>query len=58
MKAKIYSLILFVAISTTVTLLQSTTFSILGGINFQNLNGKNYMGDKLDYSLAQAIMPE
>ncbi|MFO7722767.1 MAG: porin family protein [Bacteroidales bacterium] len=30
---------------------QGTSFGILGGVNFQNLNGKNYDGDKLENDL-------
>ncbi len=40
---------------TTISILQAqngdqpkTSFAILGGINFQNLNGKDFKGDKLD----------
>ncbi len=30
---------------------QKMSFGILGGVNFQNLNGKDYVGDKLENSL-------
>jgi hypothetical protein len=54
MKSKIISITLIVLLSVTITKAQSQSimsFGILGGINFQNLNGKNYAGDKLENDL-------
>lgn len=52
MKTKIFSLILTIVLSASVSIAQSqenskTSFAILGGVNLQNLNGKDYSGDKL-----------
>lgn len=49
MKTKIFSIIMVLVISTTFALSQKTTFSLLGGVNFQNMNGKDNAGNKLDY---------
>jgi hypothetical protein len=51
MKSKLISIALIVMLSAPL-IAQSTdnqkmSFAILGGINFQNLNGKNHSGDKL-----------
>lgn len=51
MKTKlIFALVLFLVPLAAVTA-QGTSFGILGGVNFQNLNGKNYDGDKLENEL-------
>jgi len=51
MKTRIFYFILIFAFSTTVAISQKTTFGILGGGNFQNMNGKDNAGNKLDYKL-------
>jgi len=52
MKTQIFSLVLILAMSGSIAIAQSTdkakmSFGILGGVNFQNLNGKDASGDKL-----------
>lgn len=46
-------LIIFTAMSVSAqgNYPSKTTFAILGGLNFQNLNGKDFNGDKLENSL-------
>ena len=51
MTTKIFSFTLILLISTTLAFSQKTTFGILGGVNFQNMNGRNDAGYKLDYKL-------
>ena len=52
MKAKILSAALMALLLTGAVYAQSkTTFGIRGGINFQNLNGKDEEGNKLDNKL-------
>ncbi len=53
MKTKLISLTLVILLSTSLAFPQDAergkaAFAILGGVNFQNLNGKNYNGDKLE----------
>jgi len=53
MKTRILYLLFILAISTSIANAQTTdrekiSFGILGGVNFQNLNGKDFNGDKLD----------
>jgi len=38
-------------ILATFTVQAQIGFGILGGVNFQNLNGKNFVGDKLEYDM-------
>ncbi len=52
MKTRIFSLLMILTLTGTVTFAQSSdksgmSFGILGGVNFQNLNGKDAGGDKL-----------
>ena len=50
MKTKLFSLIMILALSGSLAFAQSSgkmSFGILGGVNFQNLNGKDASGDKL-----------
>jgi len=52
MKTRIFALLLILTLAGTVTFAQSSdkskmSFGILGGVNFQNLNGKDASGDKL-----------
>jgi len=52
MNTKLISLALIVMLSAPLAIAQSTdnqkmSFAILGGVNFQNLNGKDHSGDKL-----------
>lgn len=55
MKTKLFSAILILLLAAPIVSAQSekgkTTFGILGGVNFQNLNGKNAAGDKLENGL-------
>ncbi len=56
MKTKLFSLILFFSLSAALTFAQGyegskTSFAVLGGINLQNLNGKDISGDKLENDL-------
>lgn len=50
MKIKIISIAIMLLLSVTITKAQSTGlgFGLLGGVNFQNLNGKDNNGDKLE----------
>jgi hypothetical protein len=53
MKIRIISVALMLLLSVTLTNAQSTensglAFGLLGGVNFQNLNGKDNSGDKLE----------
>ncbi len=53
MKTKLFSLILIFALSGSLALAQGygvpkTSFAVLGGVNFQNFNGKNMSGNKLE----------
>jgi len=53
MKTKAISFLVILTLSTTLAFAQSTgktgmSFGVLGGVNFQNLNGKDYDGDKLE----------
>lgn len=50
MKTKIILFFAVLMFSTTLVSAQSSgmQFGILGGVNFQNLNGKDYSGDKLE----------
>lgn len=52
MRTKLISLALVLALSVPIAIAQSTdkgkiSFAVLGGVNFQNLNGKDNNGDKL-----------
>ena len=52
MKIRQFAILMILMLSTTLAIAQSTgntkmSFAILGGINFQNLNGKASNGDKL-----------
>ncbi|MDF1570143.1 MAG: porin family protein [Bacteroidales bacterium] len=56
MKGKIFSLILIFALTGSVAFAQGpagskTSFAILGGVNFQNLNGQHEDGSKLENDL-------
>ena len=53
MKTKIFSFVLILMLSVPLAIAQNTdkakmAFAVLGGINFQNLNGKDIDGDKLE----------
>ncbi len=50
MKTRIISFLAIVMLTGTMAFGQDTgmRFGILGGVNFQNLNGKDYNGDKLE----------
>lgn len=53
MKNRLVSIMLLLALTVSVSLAQTTdrakmSFGILGGVNFQNLNGKLSSGDKLE----------
>ena len=50
MKTRFFSFLLIFVLSGTLALAQSSGkmgFGLLGGVNFQNLNGKDASGDKL-----------
>ena len=50
MKTRIFSLLMTLLLTGSITMAQSTgkmSVGLLGGVNFQNLNGKNASGDKL-----------
>jgi len=50
MKTRIFSLLLMLTLTGSLAMAQSSgkmSFGILGGVNFQNLNGKDASGDKL-----------
>ncbi|MCJ7449887.1 MAG: PorT family protein [Bacteroidales bacterium] len=51
MKTRLFSFVLILILSTSFAVSQKTSFGILGGINLQNLNGKDSDGDKLELSL-------
>jgi hypothetical protein len=51
MKKAIISTFLIILFSTPFVMGQGSSFGILGGINFQNLNGKDYQGNKLENDL-------
>lgn len=51
MKTKLITSILILIFSVTYVTAQGTSFGILGGINMQNLNGKDVVGDKLENDL-------
>lgn len=51
MKTRLLTILTIVALSITMVSAQGTdklSFGILGGVNFQNLNGKDASGDKLE----------
>jgi len=51
MKTRLISLLMIMALSASVAMAQDNgkmSFAVLGGVNFQNLNGKAYNGDKLN----------
>jgi len=52
MKTKLFSLLLVLILSTSFAVSQKIPLGILGGINLQNLNGKDYHGDKTEFSLS------
>jgi hypothetical protein len=54
MKTKLISIVVILLFSITYATVQGqekTSFGVLGGVNFQNLNGKDYAGDKLENKL-------
>jgi len=56
MKTRIFSVALMLLLSATLTFAQSTyrsgpVFGLLGGVNIQNLNGKDMNGDNLEYDM-------
>ena len=51
MKTRFFSLLIMLALTGSIAMAQGTSkmpFAILGGVNFQNLNGKDASGDKLE----------
>ena len=53
MQTRLISLILILMLSVPLAIAQNTdkakmSFGVLGGVNFQNLNGKDVNGDKLE----------
>jgi len=58
MKTKLISIVIILFLSVTFTTAQNkgkTSFGILAGVNFQNLNGKNMLSDKLENNLSPGI---
>jgi hypothetical protein len=54
MKTKLISIVLLLLISVSAAMAQGPgrmSVGILGGVNFQNLNGKDFTGDKLENDL-------
>ena len=54
MKTKLISILLLLFLSLSYAMAQGPgkmSFGILGGVNFQNLNGKDFTGDKLNNDL-------
>ena len=54
MKTRFLSLLMIFALTFSVAVAQEAgkmSFGVLGGVNFQNLNGKDYKGDKLENEL-------
>lgn len=55
MKTKIVSILTFLLLLSVVTFSQQggtgLTFGVLGGVNFQNLNGTDFNGDKMENDL-------
>lgn len=56
MKARLLSVLIIVMMTMTLAIAQTiepgkTAFAILGGVNFQNFNGKDHNGDKLENEL-------
>jgi len=51
MKTRLFSFMLILILSTSFAVSQKTSFGILGGINLQNLNGKDNNGSKLELAL-------
>jgi hypothetical protein len=47
MRTKLFTIIIALTLSVTYVGAQETSFGILGGINMQNLNGKDMSGDKI-----------
>ena len=48
MKTRVFSLIMVLILSTSFAFSQKTSFGIQAGVNLQNLNGKDYEGNKLE----------
>jgi len=51
MKTKLFSLVMILTLTGSMAIAQSSgtmSFGIKGGVNFQNLTGKDYSGDKLE----------
>ena len=51
MKTKLFSLVMILALAGSVAMAQDVSkmsFGVKGGVNFQNLNGKDISGDKLE----------
>ena len=55
MKTKLFSFVLILILSASLAMAQGTqtkiSFAILGGVNLQNINGKDWNGDKLNNDL-------
>lgn len=51
MKIRIFTFAMILLISVQFATAQKTSFGILGGVNFQNLNGKDSDGDKLENTI-------
>jgi len=51
MKTRLFTFLLILIFSSTVVIAQKVSFGVLGGVNFQNLNGKYADGYKLEFEL-------
>jgi len=51
MKTRVFTFLIILIISSTVVVGQKASIGILGGVNFQNLNGKYSDGNKLELNL-------
>ncbi len=51
MKAKTFLILVLVCLSGSMAIAQEIRFGVLGGVNFQNINGKDQAGDKLENTL-------
>lgn len=51
MNAKLFTVMLMLLLTVSAANSQELRFGVLGGINFQNLNGKDNSGDRLEYNL-------
>lgn len=51
MKTKIFLFLLIISLTGSMARSQETRFGVFGGVNFQNINGKDQTGNKLENTL-------